>query len=301
MTSPSDRAPTSNGYMPIKALAYWDVIGAFVTDAVDEAAAATGRSPRSLYPATCAFVLWAWQTRGTPLERDRVFRAPVIDAFVHRGMEGYTNGSKATHRATLTAVADLLNPNGLPPRRRPLPRSIPTPPYTAADVQALASWAAAQGTTRRRHDAQALLSLGLGAGLATRELLGVRAGDIDTRTGQLEVIVWESRPRVVPVSADWLAPLHELLEGTPPDSWLFRAGRTGIHPGQITDFLQRARTTLDVRPSRMRTTWLLKHLAEGTPPQELLRYSGLKNLAALDKITVFAPRTRHRDETDGSA
>ena len=43
----------------------------------------------------------------------------------------------------------------------------------------------------------------------------------------------------------------------------------------------------------MRTTWLLEHLDAGTPPKELLRISGLKNFAALDKIAAFAPKTGH--------
>jgi hypothetical protein len=37
-------------YRPINALAYWDVIGEFITSAVTDTAAATRREERSLYP-----------------------------------------------------------------------------------------------------------------------------------------------------------------------------------------------------------------------------------------------------------
>ena len=281
-------------YRPINALPYWNTIGEFVTDAVDDTASISGRDKRSLYPATVAFVLWCWQSRGTPLERPRIFRRAIVEEFVHLGMTAYTRGSRATHRATLSLMVEALNPSEAVRVRRAIPRSAPTRPYTRDEVAALHSWAAAQGTPRRHRDAIALLALGLGAGLATREILGARVTDLDTRDDQMHVIVWESRPRVVPIRPDWQRPLRRIIGDLDPASLIFRPGRTGASPGQITDFLLRSRTELDVRPSRMRTTWLLEHLQAGTPPRELLRISGLKNLAALDKIAAFAPKTGHR-------
>jgi integrase len=263
-------------YRPINALPYWDVIGEFITSAVADTTAATGREERSLYPAAVAFVLWCWQSRGTPLERKRIFRRATVEEFIHLAMTRYTKGSRATHRATLWLMIETLNPADLNRSRRPISRSAPTKPYSDPEVAALYSWATSQGTEHRRRDAIALLALGLGAGLASRELLGVRVQDLDTRTGRIQVIVWEGRPRVVP--------LH-------PDDWLFRPGRLSASSGQVTDFLLRARTDLDVRPSRMRATWLVDQLLRGTPPQELLRIAGLKNLAALDKLAIFTPRT----------
>ena len=280
-------------YRPINALPYWGLIGAFVSDAVADTSLETGRSERSLYPAAVAFVLWCWQSRGTPLERRRIFRRTTVEEFIHLGMTAYTTGSRATHRAALWLMVETLNPAEMERNHRPIPRSAPTQPYSPHEVAALYSWATAQGTARRRRDAIALLALGLGAGLGTRELLGVRVADLDTRNDDVQVIVWEGRPRVVPIRVAWQRPVRRILEDLNPNDWLFRCGRASATSGQITDFLLRARTELDVRPSRMRTTWLLEHLAIGTPPRELLRISGLKNLAALDKIAGFAPKTGH--------
>jgi integrase len=224
------------------------------------------------------------------LEVPRIFRWQVLEEFIHRGMTGYLSGSRATHRSTLTLVVEVLNPADVRQHHRPIPRSKPTEPYTVAEVAALYSWATSQGTVRRRKDALAILALGLGAGLATREILGVKAGDIESSANRLLVMVWEGRPRVVPILDAWQPMMRRVLNDADPESWLFRPGRATATSGQITDFLLRARTDLDVRPARMRTTWLLEHLAIGTAPKELLRISGLKNLAALDKITQFAPR-----------
>lgn len=285
-------APTYT-YGPIYALPYWDTIGPFILDAVQDAAASTNREPRTLYPATVAFVLWCWQTRGTPLERPRIFRRHTVEEFIHRGMDDYLRGSRATHRSTLYAMVGALNPAENTSNRRPIPRSESTRPYTTEDIAALSSWAASQGTVQRRRDATVLLALGLGAGLATRELLGVRTSDITTHPAEVTVMVWERRPRTVPLDPQWQSPLIDALLQLEPDNWVFRPGRQGIHAGQITDFLQRARTDLDVRPSRMRATWLHNRVEAGTPPFELLRISGLRNLAALDKVAAFTPTTGH--------
>ena len=287
----ADSSAPTRDFRPINALPYWDVIGDFTRDAVVEVAAVSGRPERDLYPAAVAFVLWCWQSRGTPLERRRVFRWCVLEEFIHLGMTHYTKGSKATHRSTLTLMVRVPNPAEALAGRRPIPRSQPTRPYTVQEIAALHSWALSQGTDRRRQDAIALLALGLGAGLATREILGVTVTDLNIRGDQMHVIVWESRPRVVPVLPSWQRPLHRILDDLEPDGWIFRPGRASAASGQISDFLLRARTELDVRPSRMRTTWLLHHLFAGTRPQELLRISGLKNLAALDKIAGFVPKT----------
>ncbi len=283
-------------YRPVNALPYWHIIGDFTRDAVTEAANQSGRDGRDLFPAVVAFVLWCWQSRGIPLERQRIFRRRMVEEFVHLGMSPYMRGSKATHRSTLTLVVELVNPAEASRDQRPIPRSDPTRPYTPSEVAALHSWASSQGTDRRRRDAIALLALGLGAGLATREILGVKVADIDARGEQLHVIVWEGRPRVVPVLTPWQSPLHRILD-VQSDTWIFRPGRTGVGEGQITDFLVRSRTVLDVRPSRMRTTWLLEHLIIGTAALELLRISGLKNFAALDKIVAVIPTSVPAEST----
>ncbi len=277
-------------YLPIYALPYWGTIGEFVRAAVAEASAGSDRDKTSLYVATTPLVLWCWQTRGLPLERGRIFRAAVIEEFIHRGMPDHLQSSRATIRSSLWRALEVLDPAEAARTRRAIPRSKPTEPYTTQDVASLHSWAATQRTERRRSDALALLSLGFGAGLATRELLEVTVGDIDVTAAGVSVSVWASRPRVVPVLPEWHRPIQRLLvERRGDQGWLFRPGREGTDPGQVTDFVLRARTTLDIRPSRMRTTWLVRHLELGTSPSRLLQMSGLRNLAALDKVTHFVP------------
>lgn len=284
----SNSTPSASGYTPVNALAYWDVLEPAVTPAVVTAARALGREERTLYPPAVMFALWAWQTRGIPAETNKIFRRRLVEEFVHLGMSGYTRSSRATYRSALIAIADAVTPAY--EQTLPIPRSEPTEPYTVAEIAALRSWAVCQGGASRRRDALVLLALGLGAGLTTRELLAVRSTDLEWRDEILHVFVWDTRPRLVPVLPQWTAPLVELTIDDDRDRWSFRPGRQGVRSAQVTDFLHRGhQTDLDVRPARMRTTWLLTHLASGTPPWELLRIAGLENLAALDRIARFLP------------
>lgn len=246
-------------YVPVRARPYWGTLEPVVISCVGVAARKLGRDPRSLLPPAAAFALWAWQTRGVSPEASRMFRRRLVEEFVHLGMSDYTRGSRATYRSALLAIADAVTPEY--EKTIPLPRSEPTPPYTASEVAALRSWAVRQGRAARRRDALVLLALGLGAGLATRELLAVRSTDFDWRDGILHVTVWDSRSRLVPVLPHWTAPLLDVLNEGELDRWAFRPGRQGVRAAQVTDFLHRGhQTELDVRPARMRTTWLLAHL-----------------------------------------
>ncbi|MBC7596682.1 MAG: hypothetical protein H7288_22620 [Kineosporiaceae bacterium] len=296
-------------YLPILALPHWGVIGAFVDAAVAASLAGTGRSERDLYAAATPMVLWAWRARGIELENQTVFRRSIVEQFIHLGMPGAAPGSQATLRSTLWRMTEILNPDDIHEKHRPIGRRNPTAPYSESEIAELYSWANTQRTPGRSRNALILLVLGLGTGLATRELLEVRHSDVSlghTLSGApaASIVTWSDRPRVVPVRPEWTRTLHSVLADTPcaayagnadagfsggSDRWLFRPGRTGTSDGQVTDFLTRARTHVDVRPSRMRTTWLLLHLKENLPAAELLRISGLRNYAALDILTPLLP------------
>jgi integrase len=282
-----DASAAPSTYVPILALPYWDVIGAFVRDAVVDAARLTDRTERDLYAAATPFVLWCWQVRATELVTDRIFRRFLVQQFVHLGMDAYSVGSRATHRSALWRMVEVLNPTDVDDGHRSLGRVAAIAPYNDVELTRLYSWSRGQTTAHRRKDAAALLALGLGAGLATRELLAVRSDDVVIgETGTL-VRVQAGRARVVPVLPEWRRTLAHAASDAEKGALLFRPGRQSGAEGQVTDFITRSRTTVDVRPSRMRSTWLLNHLANGTSARELLRISGLKNYAALDKIADF--------------
>ena len=279
---------TASSFRPVDALPYWEILEPVVRVAVETTVRATGRGPRGFNSPATAMAMWAWQTKGLAPDARTIFRRPLVNEFVHRGMPEASRASRATYRSALVAIADALTPPS--ERSYPIPRSEPTPPYTHADVVAMRSWAVRQGKPARRLDAQVLLSLGLGAGLTTLELLRVRCSEVEVRGDGVHIQVWEGRPRIVPLLPAWQQPVREAIEQSTGDRWLFRPHRRGVQPGQVTDFLHRRHDTpVDVRPVRMRTTWLLTHLTLGTAPHDLLRIAGLEQLASLDRINRFLP------------
>lgn len=283
--------PVEDGssYLPVHALPYWAHLGPFVNAIVDQCLGGLDRDRESLYAALTPFVLWCWQTRGYELEVSRVFRAKTIEQFISLGAYRYSRGSRATLRSTLWRVLELLAPAEAATARSAIPRSKPTAPYSSREVAAMYSWADSQRTPHRRLDALALIGLGFGAGLATRELLQVTAEDcVLDSNGTIIVKVRGARSRDVPVIDEWRNTVWTALQAR-TGQLLFRPGRSRASEGQVTDFLLRSRTPVDVKPVRMRTTWLVAHLAAGTDPLTLKTISGLQSLAALDRIATFVP------------
>jgi integrase len=285
MTGPSPYRPT----IPAE---YWQQIGPFVEAAVTDSAGATSYSERELFAAVTPFVLWAWQAAGLPLERRQVFQLSVIDRFTSTEAPTYrTDASRNTIRSRLLRMAEVLHPDQAPRDLRPLGASDPTRPYSPEEIAALRSWARSQRTEQRRRDAEALLALGLGAGLSGREILHVRITDIRGASRGVDVVVGGERPRRVPVLREWERALLERADGPAKEAWAFRAGHTTDNANLITDFVSRSRGRIQLQARRMRTTWIVHHLNVGTPAVALIRAAGVNSLAALDRFLPFADIT----------
>lgn len=288
--SASDNPPSaSSSYLPIMALPYWDDLGPFITGAVSTVSE-SGRDLPGLHSAITPFVLWCWQSRGIDLRDDRIFRRNLADQFIHLATPTLSSASKATHRGALWRAIAILNPQDTSVSGTTLPRSAPTIPYNDSEIAELRSWSVAQATGSRRRDAGILLALGLGAGLATREILEVTVSDISVRSQEIFVSVWSSRPRTVPVFPEWATNLQPFADAARSQAWVFAPGRKSVASDQVSEFLSRARSDLDIRAVRMRATWLRRHLADGTSPIDLMQISGVRTLAGLQNSLDFVPR-----------
>ena len=276
-------------YLPVYALPYWGHLAPFVNAIVNQCQGELNRDRDSLYAALTPFVLWCWRARGYELTTATIFRAAAIEQFIHRGAAHYAPGTRSTLRGTLWRVLEVVAPQEANRRRRPISRIDPTLPYSTREVAALHSWARSQRTSHRQLDALALIGLGFGAGLPTRELLRVTADHCAVSSdGSITVNVEGSRRRDVQLLPEWQSTLRQVIDAR-SGRMLFRPDRVGPAEGQVSDFVLRSRTALDVKPVRMRTTWLVAHLAAGTDPSTLKRLSGLNSLAALDRILIFVP------------
>jgi integrase len=282
-------------FFPRDAGTYWPVIGDFVTRAVRETAAVSVYSERDLFAAATPLVLWAWQSQGWPLERDVMFTVEAIESFVGLGLQHYrSNAGRNTLRSRLLRISEAVAPEAEYPSLRPLGGSAASRPYSPTQVTLLRGWAINQHTPNRRSNAHALLALGLGAGLAGREILALTVEDVEVDDQGVVVHVPGDRTRDVPVLARWEDQLVHHLDRV-RDGFVFRQGRSSLNHNLITDFIARDPARVPLTTRRMHATWILHHLAAGTPLVPLLRAAGLSSPEALDRFLRFVPVTPTTD------
>ena len=280
-----DEKPT---YLPRMDAVYWNHIGDFVRSAVVDAAPGTVYSERELYAAATPLTLWAWQTAAMPLTRDVIFAVRTIERFIAVGLTQYgSKASRNTLRSRLLRISEALLDAAAPPVLRPLGGSDPSAPYSAREVVTLKSWASAQTTAERRSNAEALLALGLGAGLAGREIVNLTIGDIRADDDGVLITVRGVRARVVPVLREWERALVERVGACQDETWAFREQHAGGNRNLITDFVSRSEGKIQLQARRMHATWIVQHLEAGTPLVPLMRAAGLQSPEALDRFFKF--------------
>lgn len=261
----------------------WHAIRDFVLLAARETIPQLTYSDASIVNAIAHHVDWCVNVAGYSLTRETVFRRDVIGAAASV-MPTTHSSSRGRRRSLMLRVGEVL---GVIPRAKPLSplaAASPSAPYTAAETYEAARWALSQRDDRQL-SARALVALGLGAGLPSREICGVRATDILHNGTAVRV-----GDRLVPVLGEW----HEELEALAAlaltaESLLFRPG-VAWHKNMVTNFV--STSIPDGFPptvQRMRSTWLVEHLTAGTPMQDLLAAAGLKSMDALVRYERFLP------------
>ena len=276
---------------------HWSKIGPFVTGSVTDAAPHTAYSERELFTAVTPLVLWAWKRADLPLRREAVFSQHNIDRYVDEGMSSYTDAGRGTIRSRLLRTAEALTGMTVDKAAlKGLGPSEPTAPYSASDLAAMRAWTKLQPTGGRQISAAVLLALGIGAGLAGREILAVRVRDIEVSDHGVVVTVNGERPRAVGVLRSWETALIERARSGAADKYAFREARTSENHNAISDFVARSEAPIKIQSRRMRTTWLVHHLNAGTPITIFLEAAGVQSLEALDRFLIFAD-TPSRAET----
>lgn len=268
----------------------WNQIRGFVTDTVEKASPAVSYPKHVLFHTITHHVAWAHRVAGYPLEVETMFRRDVIGVSVAM-IPTRSPSTMGRHRSILLRVGEAVGVIEVP---APLPYLSPadaTEPYSEADISELQSWAYLQGDDGYLHSAQALLTLGLGAGLPTRDLCMVRATDVDPVAG-IVTIRGGKFPRSIRVEERWRNDLAEVIVSCAesPTLALFRPG-VAFHKNIVLTFLQRS-TGTELKPStqRMRSTWLVNRLNHGYPMGELLHEAGLTSMRALVRYQQFVPR-----------
>ncbi|TDL45284.1 hypothetical protein [Microbacterium oleivorans] len=275
-----------DSYDPRLPLVAWDRISDFVRQVTTEITGQVPYTDSAVLNAVAYHVDWCVNLAGFTLDRDDIFCREVIGAAV-AAMPTAHSSSKGRRRSILFRVGETLGAIPVPPPLPPLAAAAATAPYSASEVDQLRLWAATQGS-RDEPSARALVALGLGAGLATRDIGRVSANNITDHGALVQITGPEAR--FVPVSDPWGDELADLAaQAEIPNAPLFRPG-VAWSKNVITVFVARsARTGMRPSTQRMRATWLVQHLMVGTPMQDLLSAAGLTSMDALVRYEKFLP------------
>lgn len=284
------RGDVSDAYAPNLPDADWAHIRPFVLSVVRKVEQHLPYSPAALLNAVTHHVDWCTNTAGVALREDEMFRRDVIGAAVAM-MPTAQSSTKGRRRSILLRVGEALAVIPVAPPLPPLAAASPSAPYTANEVDEVVRWANLQND-KDQPSALALVTLGFGAGLPTRDLASVRCHDVAANGRWVRV-----SGRDVPVLDDWADELEALALRSARDETLFRPG-VAWSKNVITVFVARSFAS-GIRPStqRMRATWLVHHLSTGTPMQDLLAAAGLQSMDALVRYERFLPpaTTAHED------
>jgi hypothetical protein len=143
------------------------------------------------------------------------------------------------------------------------------------------------------------MALGAGAGLDGRWVAKVSAIDVRAVDGMVSVRVGEPSARVVPVLAAWEDEVVDLAETAVGGEFLVGGTSTARNrPGALAATLVVAHGHCRFSASRLRSTWLVTHLAMGTRLPEVVKAAGLQGVTVLSDLLEFVPRMDEARSTE---
>lgn len=208
--------------------------------------------------------------------------------------------SAGTYQSQLRFVGERLLPKA--PWERPAPvsrRAVPTP-YTPDNLTQL-EHNIAKNTPERRRGGEALMRLGLGAGLDGRWAAKVEKEDVlEESEGDLSVRV---DGRLVPVLHVHADPLRILRDDTPPRGLI--VGGNARHKNAASEIASRLSLPSAcprLVTGRLRSTWIVTHLTMGTRLPELAEAAGTVGVTTFSDLLEFVlPLSADPDEAAQAA
>jgi len=228
--------------------------------------------------------LVTWATgEGLALDRELVLDPDTVERFAAIGLA--QDRSRATYRAVLRRVAPALTKHApWEPRPPTVARRQVAPPYSADEIRVLVTDGRLQPTAARRRAAQALLVLGLGAGLDGRWVTRVAGRHVTSSGAGVGVRVEEPAARNVVCLAAWERALLGLAESAGDEFLVGGTSTSTRRTGHLTESLVVPTGHPRLAPARLRSTWLLTHLVMGTRLPELCRAAGLQGVTVLSDL-----------------
>lgn len=270
----------------------WSVLGPVAR----HAATATGYASPSTallgMRALTGFLMWA-HTEELPLDLERLLTPARVEHYAATGMAGLSPRSRSTMRGALRRIGRAATSRAPWAAEEHTYRGhVLAPPYTPAEVAGYWEAAQAQATERRGRVMTTVLTLGLGAGLRSREIVWVTPGAIRQRDSGLVTV--DLPDRVVPVRSDVAPALLDLIGADADQPVIGRVSAGAKDP------LERCRRGIELPArlprlvvSRLRTTWAVAVLRSGVRLSEYLTMAGTTSAKTLE---AMVPHIGVRDD-----
>jgi len=268
----------------------WAHIEVFVRAVVDEVEPRVAYTETALLSTLSRYVAWCIDS-GAELKREHIFARRMIGYGVDHAFRSMSEASRGNMRSQLLRASEVLLDRSMDlPKLPPMTAADAAAPYIAPELVGFRNWARWQGTANGRQSAMAMIALGAGAGLTTRELAGVHPADITIDELGAIVCVRQGRPRAIPLLSAWNGMLDEALAHADATKPMFRTGHETFYPNIVTNFVARsAGVQLKPQMQRLRATWLVTHLRNSTPLTALLPAAGITSFESLSRYIRFLP------------
>jgi integrase len=229
--------------------------------------------------------------QGIPASPARLLDYDVVEAFCVRGCAGRACSTRGTYRSVLYQLAGQVH--GQPGQRAtPFAGAKAPVPYSTAERAELAAAARAQRDPAKRSSALAMVVFGIGAGLRSGELAGLRGSDVTRGGGRVVVRVAAGRGRAVPV-ASRCARRAAVLACLAGGGFVFRPGPADRSYKNFVNVFPRCLAWDPDAPrlsvSRARSSFICDHLAAGTPLHDLLAITGIAEAESLARYARHVP------------
>lgn len=159
----------------------------------------------------------------------------------------------------------------------PLPKNEPLTPHTPDQERALYAWATGLRQEQRRKRMIAIITVGLGVGLESPELIALRSDDclVNEHGVHVTITTRDGDQRTVTCRRDWEEQFKALLAYTPPGHYLIAPWRTtpiADSTYSVTVWNAQEKNTPPVYfcTRSLRNTWLVRLMESGVVPVKTL-------------------------------
>lgn len=287
-TLPAEVAVIVRTQKPANPTSVWPKVEAFVRDSVAIANPVTSYGANLLMTVASKYVQWCVQDQGWPLDGEVIWSVQAIDLYATDDQSTLTDGARRNYRAILMRISEVLLPSEHGDKPTPLNRKTSAAPYTVVEMTRFRRWPEQQVTDLKRDRAMLMLVLCAGAGLKSNEVHTIHHKHVSVDGDGIVIHVPVDTPRDVPLLGEWEEWMLALLERRPSEEPLWGIiNRKDTH-NLLSSFTE---NTLGERPNghRLRNTWLVNHLATGTPMKDLFRASGFAKFEHLPRLLKYVP------------